>query len=203
MIQLAKLAVAVASVAVSLTAAAQEFKNIPAPKNGGYLEDSRGIVVRSGTGLCWQTQFATGPCEPAAPAAAPVVTVVEEVVVAPTSEKVAFAADTFFDFDKSVLKPAGKQLLDQLVADLANVDIEVIVAVGHTDSIGTVAYNLKLSQRRAEAVKAYLVSKGLDAKRIYTEGKGKANPVASNATAEGRARNRFVGIEVVGKRTAK
>ncbi len=74
--------------------------------------------------------------------------------------------------------------------------------MGHTDSIGTDAYNQKLSVRRAEAVKAYLVSKGIEKNRVYTEGKGKKQPIASNATKEGRAKNRRVEIEVVGTRAA-
>ena len=202
MIQLAKIAVAVATVAVSLSAAAQEVKNIPAPKNGVYLQDSRDVVVRSGTGLCWQTTYTQGACEPAAPvAAAPApAPAAAPVAAAPTSEKVSYAADAFFDFDKSVLKPAGKAQLDELAANLKNVDLEVIVAVGHTDSTGSKAYNQKLSERRAESVKAYLAGKGIDANRIYTEGKGSSQPVADNRTKEGRAKNRFVGIEVVGKR---
>jgi OOP family OmpA-OmpF porin len=80
-------------------------------------------------------------------------------------------------------------------------NLEVIIAVGHTDSIGTDAYNQKLSLRRAEAVKAYLISKGIDAKRVYTEGKGEKQPVTSNKTSAGRAKNRRVEVEVVGTRS--
>ena len=76
-----------------------------------------------------------------------------------------------------------------------------MIAVGHTDSIGSTTYNEKLSLRRADAVKAYLVAKGLDPARLYTEGKGEAQPIGDNATAEGRAQNRRVTIEVVGTRT--
>ena len=122
------------------------------------------------------------------------------VVPAPTSEKVTFAADAFFDFDKSVLKPEGRAKLDDLVSKMSGLNLEVIIAVGHTDSVGTDAYNQKLSVRRSEAVKSYLVSKGVEKNRVYTEGKGEKQPVADNKTAEGRAKNRRVEIEVVGTR---
>jgi OOP family OmpA-OmpF porin len=78
-----------------------------------------------------------------------------------------------------------------------------VIAIGHTDSIGSNAYNQKLSLRRASAVKAYLVSKGIEANRIYTEGKGETQPVADNRTKEGRAKNRRVEIEVVGTRQSR
>ena len=112
-----------------------------------------------------------------------------------------YAADAFFDFDKSKLKPEGMAKLDDLVGKMKGMNLEVIIAVGHTDSIGTEAYNQKLSVRRADAVKAYLVTKGVEKNRIYTEGKGEKEPVASNKTAEGRAKNRRVEIEMVGTRT--
>ena len=109
-----------------------------------------------------------------------------------------YAADAFFDFDKSVLKPEGKAKLDDLVSKVKGINLEVIIAVGHTDSVGTDAYNQKLSLRRSEAVKAYLVSKGIEKNRVYTEGKGEKQPVADNKTSAGRAKNRRVEIEVVG-----
>ena len=109
-------------------------------------------------------------------------------------------ADALFDFDKSVLKPAAKASLDSLAGKVKSLTLEVIVAVGHTDSIGTDAYNQKLSIRRAESVKKYLVSQGIEAKRIYVEGKGESQPVADNKTAEGRAKNRRVQIEAIGTR---
>ena len=115
-----------------------------------------------------------------------------------TQTKVTLQADTLFDFDKSAVKTEGKAALDQVAAGIKGVKLEVVIAVGNTDSVGTDAYNLALGQRRAESVKAYLVSKGVPADRIYTESKGKSNPVATNATAEGRSLNRRVDIEVVG-----
>ena len=111
-----------------------------------------------------------------------------------------YAADAFFDFNKSVVKAEGKAKLDDLVGKVKGINLEVIIAVGHTDSVGSDAYNQMLSVRRAEAVKAYLVSKGIEKNRVYTEGKGEKQPVADNKTSEGRAKNRRVEIEVVGTR---
>ena len=138
----------------------------------------------------------------AAPAPAPAA-VAPAAPAAPVSEKVTFAADAFFDTAKHVLKPEAKAKLDDLVSKTQGVNLEVIIAVGHTDSVGGDAYNQKLSIRRSEAVKAYLVSKGVEKNRVYTEGKGEKQPVADNKTAEGRAKNRRTEIEVVGTRTRK
>ena len=99
------------------------------------------------------------------------------------------------------LKPEGKAKLEDLVSKLQGMNLEVIIAVGHTDAIGSDAYNQKLSVRRAEAVKGFLVSKGIESNRVYTEGKGKKQPVADNKSAAGRAKNRRVEIEVVGTRS--
>lgn len=140
---------------------------------------------------------APAPTPASPPSAAPAA---PAVVPAATSEKVTFAADAFFDFDKSVLKPEGRAKLDDLVSKMGGLNLEVIIAVGHTDSVGSDAYNQALSVRRSEAVKAYLVSKGVEKNRVYTEGKGEKQPVADNKTAEGRAKNRRVEIEVVGTR---
>jgi OOP family OmpA-OmpF porin len=115
-----------------------------------------------------------------------------------TQTKITLQADTLYDFDKATLKPEGKATLDKVAADLSKIRLEVIIAVGNTDSVGSDAYNQALGQRRAQSVKAYLISKGVDGGRIYTESKGKSNPVATNATAEGRAKNRRTDIEVVG-----
>jgi OOP family OmpA-OmpF porin len=193
-----------------------------------YVQDARGVIARNPFGLCWRTGYWTpadavpgcdaplcvppeklenGKCvappppvveaPPPAPAPAPAPAPV------PTSEKVSYSADAFFDFDKAVLKPAGKASLDDLTSKLKDINLEVIIAVGHTDAIGTDAYNQKLSVRRAEAVKAYLQSKGVESNRIYTEGKGEKQPVADNKSSAGRAKNRRVEIEVVGTRSTQ
>jgi len=118
----------------------------------------------------------------------------------PVAEKVTFAADVLFDFDKSVIKPEGRSKLDDIASKAKGVNLEVVIAIGHADSIGSDAYNQRLSVRRAESVKAYMVSKGLEANRVYTEGKGEKQPVANNKTKDGRAKNRRVEIEVIGTR---
>ena len=102
--------------------------------------------------------------------------------------------------DKSDIKPEGRSKLDDLAGKMKTINLEVVIAIGHTDAIGTDAYNQKLSVRRAESVKNYLVSKGVEKNRVYTEGKGEKQPVADNKTSEGRAKNRRVEIEVVGTR---
>ena len=173
------------------------------------------LIWKNGTNeLCWRDAYwtpatAAPGCDgalqaPAAAAPAPAAAPVPPPPPAPVAaQKVTYAADAFFDFDKSVLKPEGRAKLDDLVGKIQGINLEVIIAVGHTDSIGSDAYNQRLSVRRAEAVKAYLVSKGIERNRIYTEGKGKKQPIASNATAEGRAKNRRVEVEVVGTRASQ
>jgi OOP family OmpA-OmpF porin len=98
----------------------------------------------------------------------------------PVTQKVTLSADVLFEFDRYALKPEGKAKLDELVGQIKGIALEVIIAVGHTDRIGSEAYNQKLSVRRAESVKAYLVSKGIQPNRIYTEGKGEKQPVTGD-----------------------
>ena len=187
---LKNLAAFVATAALATAAMAQNVDN---------WRNASGDVWKNSTGLCWRdanwTPATAAPGCDGAVAAAP-----KAAAPVAAASKVTYAADAFFDFDKSVVKPAGKAKLDDLVAKVKGINLEVIIAVGHTDSIGSDAYNQKLSVRRAEAVKAYLVSKGIEKNRIYTEGKGEKQPVADNKTKEGRAKNRRVEIEVVGTR---
>ena len=199
---LKNLAAFVATAALATAAVAQNVDN---------WRNASGDVWKNSTGLCWRdagwTPATAAPgCDgavvaapAAAPAPAPRAAAPAAAPVA-AATKVTYAADAFFDFDKAVVKPAGKTKLDDLVSKVKDINLEVIIAVGHTDSVGSDTYNQKLSVRRAEAVKAYLVSKGIEKNRIYTEGKGEKQPVASNVTNEGRAKNRRVEIEVVGTR---
>lgn len=188
----------------------------PAEKAEAYAVDDNGTVARNSTGLCWRTGYWTPAmaiyeCDPdlvkqpekVAEAPAPIPPVTEP-------EKVSFSADALFDFDKAVLKPEGRQALDDFVRNLQGVNYDLIIAVGYTDRIGSEAYNKKLSVRRAEAVKSYLVSRGISPDQIFTDGKGKANPVtgdtckgtrATRALIDCLAPDRRVEIEVAGTRT--
>ena len=221
--KLNKVAMLFASAALATAAGAQTIDN--------WRNGTSELVWKNGTNeLCWRDANWTpataaagcdgaikaAPAPAPAPAAAPRPAAPAPAAAAPAAAprpapapqppaatKVTYAADAFFDFDKSVLKPEGKAKLDDLTGKVKDINLEVIIAVGHTDSVGSDAYNQKLSVRRSEAVKAYLVSKGIEKNRVYTEGKGEKQPVADNKTAEGRAKNRRVEIEVVGTRANK
>ena len=140
------------------------------------------------------------PSTPSPPAAEIAPQGTEAGAAQPASEKVTLDTDTYFDFDKATLKPEGKRKLQELAQRLSSVNLEVVVATGHTDWTGTDAYNQKLSERRASTVKHFLVEQGLPGNRIFTEGKGERQPIATNHTREGRAKNRRVDVELVGKR---
>ena len=115
-------------------------------------------------------------------------------VPAAAPAKVTLSSDALFDFDKSSLKPEGKKNIDDLLAKMKGQNYEFVLATGHTDAMGSDAYNQKLSLARAESVKAHMVSQGIPADKIRVEGKGKSNPIATNDTEEGRAKNRRVEI---------
>ncbi|MFT3757687.1 OmpA family protein [Thauera sp.] len=223
---------AIASIGLSAPGAFAQVKDIVVDGKGEipYVIDARNVVARSADGLCWRTgywspaaastalagQFPAGcACDsdivakdkcvaPAAPAPAPVAPAPK-----PTADKIKLAADTLFDFDKATLKPEGRATLDKLAAQAQQLKLEVILAVGHTDRLGSDSYNQALSERRAAAVKTYLVSKGVEANRIYTEGKGESQPVTGNKCDNIRNRkalieclqpDRRVDVEVIGSK---
>jgi OOP family OmpA-OmpF porin len=111
-----------------------------------------------------------------------------------SAETIVLSSDVLFDFDKAVIKPQFMPDLDAIAAELVADTNKRILVWGHTDSIGTEAYNQGLSERRANAVAAYLEGKGVTRDRMTIQGFGETQPVASNATREGRAQNRRVEI---------
>ena len=193
----------------------------------GYLTDTTGRIVMSGTNLCWRHRdmdmpSATGPCEMKAPvaiipAAAPMVVAaakpaapVAKVAQKPMPQKISFSGDALFAFDKSVLKPEGRVMLDGLVTQLSGATYDNIQATGHTDRFGSNAYNQKLSERRANAVKDYLASKDVMASRIDAQGKGETQPVTKAGDCLGAKSakviaclqpDRRVDIEMTGAKT--
>jgi len=200
-----KLTVIAASMAATFAFSGQTLAGGMDP----YVYDSNGDPVMTGHGPCLYNghgvlneDTAIEACNPeliskqeAKPAPKPLV----EPPPEPKAETVTLKADTYFDFDKSNLKPEGKQTLNELTRDMGDLNsVAEIEVVGHTDSIGTEAYNQGLSERRATTVKNYLISKDVPSNRIEMEGRGESEPVATNETREGRAKNRRVEITIKG-----
>jgi OmpA-OmpF porin, OOP family len=209
-------------------------------KNQGYLLDQNLNVVTTPSGMCVRTsdwtparaaaaeacalctpELCAKPKPAPAPAAAPVkppeppkpaAPAPKKEAPKPVPQKISFAADALFDFDKAALRPEGKAMLDDLVRTLAGAGYEVILAIGHTDRIGSAAYNQKLSLRRAAAVKKYLTDKGIEPNRVYVDGKGKTQPVTKPGDCKGKRGkaliaclqpDRRVDVEVTGTKAAK
>ena len=191
--------VAVVAAAVGLLGMNVAMADKGGKANAGYVGDNTGHLVRDSAGKCvknsaWTAALALEECgdkkaekakepEPA-PAKAPMV------------EKISLKADAHFDFDKSDLKAGEKQELDDAAAKMKGMKVESVSVTGHTDNVGTDAYNQALSERRAASVKNYLVGKGVSAGLVQTQGKGESQPVADNKSADGRAKNRRVDIEI-------
>jgi len=193
------------------------------------LLDSRGAPVMSGFGLCVHTGFGPAPvwtvaCHGAAPVpatvyyfppaarTAPVPAAMAATAALPVWEKVAFDADVLFDSDKSALRPAGRDTLDEFASKIYGLDSQSIMAIGYADRMGSHASNQALSERRVDAVKAYLVGKGVKAERVQTSARGETRPstFAGECRDANNAKNvacmqpdRHVFIEVSGTRIAK
>jgi len=193
--------------------------------------DSRGAPVMSGSGLCVRNGFGPAPawtvaCHGAAPVpvavyyyppaakTAPAAFPVAMAAAAPLPvwEKVAFDANVLFDSDKSALRPAGRDTLDQFVSKIHGLDAQSIMAIGYADRMGTLAANQTLSQQRVDAVKAYLVGQGIASNRVQTSARGETQPstFAGECKDANNAKNvacmqpdRHVFIEVSGSRIAK
>lgn len=175
------------------------------------LNISTSAIVLLALAACATTPEETAPAVAPAPRAAPAPVPAPGAAPKPAAakpEKVTTASTVNFDFDRYVIRPDARGKLDDLVGKLRSVNLEVIIAVGHADRLGGDAYNMKLSVRRADSVKAYLVSKGVAASRVYTEGKGERQPV-KECKGEGKTKeliaclepNRRVEAEAVGSVT--
>lgn len=216
------------SVMAAVAATISLFASMAQAADAAYVTDGRGDVVMNPYGLCWHTSAwtpaaaAADPklgcacdkdllpkevCEPkmAAPAAA--APAAKPMAAKPMGEKITVAADALFDFNKSTLRPEGKAKIDEVAAKAGSLVLEVVIAVGHADRIGSASYNQKLSEKRAAAVKDYMVSKGIPANRIYTEGKGSKQPVTKPGECKGPKSqkviaclqpDRRVDIEIIG-----
>lgn len=190
-----------AAAAVSLLGTNAAVAHPGGKANAGYVGDSNGHLVLDSAGKCvkntaWTPALALEECgDKIAVAEKKPEPVAEPARPAPPPEKISLSADAHFDFDKSDLKTGDRRELDDVAARLRDMRIDSITATGHTDSIGSDAYNQALSERRAAAVKGYLVEKGVNSGAIQAIGKGESQPVADNKTAEGRAKNRRVDIE--------
>lgn len=171
----------------------------------GYVTDSSGALVRSGSGQCWHTgswtpTMAIKECDPEWVKAEPAgqkpdsvavvavvpVPVAEQGPAKPMFEKISMQAETLFDFNRAKLRDSAKVKLDELAGMMQHSpEVDAILVTGHTDRLGTKAYNQKLSEWRAKAVMSYLVSQGVAAERIQTQGMGETEPVIKRDECKG------------------
>jgi OOP family OmpA-OmpF porin len=224
------LAVACALAMGILSGVARAQDKMQDAKDRAFVEDTRATVVKSGFGLCWHSGFgpppAAGPeCDPnyvayvappmvkSAPVPPPqMAALTPPPAPRPVAEKLTLDADTLFDFDKATLRPAGRDTLDGFVSKLRDISPDTIMAIGHADRFGTDRYNQRLSEQRVATVKAYMVSKGVEPGRIYTEGKGETQPVTKAGDCAGPKSakviaclqpDRRVDIEVIGTKIVR
>ena len=187
----------------------------------GHLRDSNNHPVLDSSKECINLGYSLGPDHPHTPPGdctvqpppppPPAPVVAPEPAPAPppppppapkmVKQKITLQADALFDFDKAVLKPAGKASINDAVSKMKQAHVTAVSATGHTDSIGKPEYNKKLGLRRAQAVKDYMATQGVAASTVTVDSKGETQPVASNKTKEGRSKNRRVEIEFDGEET--
>ncbi len=228
-----RIALAAALAAFSGAAAAQTPAQSAVPsRDSAYVTGSARQPATGAFGQCvrsgfWTPADAAEPCDSTARASATPIAVAKQepvpqaqpapVVAAvpprPVIEKVSLSSDVLFEFGKATLRDEGKQKLDELAGRLTDANVEEIVAVGHADRIASEQFNQQLSEQRAQAVKAYLVDKGMASQLVKTEGKGESQPVTNcGKMGAERATNkklvqclqpdRRVDIEVFGTRQA-
>jgi len=120
----------------------------------------------------------------------------DRVQTEPAQTQVITLSDVMFVFNQSDLTPTAKSELDAMMSQFEDADVVSIKVVGHTDSVGSDAYNQVLSERRASSVAEYLISQGVAPNKVTSEGKGESQPIADNETDEGRAKNRRVELHI-------
>ncbi len=177
--------------------------------SGKFLADGSGNKIVNGFGECVLTPVGTDACNPPAPAPAPAPVAAPAPAPAPAPvpappervvEAVSFEGDALFATNSAVLTDAGKASIDPIIVGARDLNDFKISLFGHADSRGNDDYNMKLSERRAQSVADYMISKGVAASAISVFGRGETEPVASNATAEGRAKNRRVDASFSGEK---
>jgi OOP family OmpA-OmpF porin len=226
-----QLSLAVAcALALGFASGAAQARDFQPAAERGLVTDTRIQVWKNGYGECWHSAFGPAPragadCGPIAiapsPAPAPVAVApppqpVAVAIAAPAPmrrvEKVTLDADALFDFDKAILRPEGRAALDGFVGKLQGIDLDTITAIGHTDRFGSDGYNQALSDQRAQAVKAYLIAKGVQSERVRAQGMGEAQPVTKAGDCAGAKSagviaclqpDRRVEVEVLGTITTR
>ncbi|CAG7598109.1 OmpA family protein [Candidatus Vallotia tarda] len=209
-----KLAFIAATSVIAVSASAHPLLASRQVLSDNWVNSTGELMWMNGTGeLCWRDAFWTptttytkyddgalltqvyddAPSVPLPAAPGPII----------TSPKVTYQADILFNFDKAAL-PAKAEKLDKLVMKIRGLNLKRVVALGYSDKIGSDKYNNCLSLRRAQAVKTYLISKGIPADLIYAEGKGKSNPLVITCQQKNckplivcLAPNRRVEVEVI------
>lgn len=174
--------------ALGMRAEVEHYRVNDAIGNKGHVDlFSLGLVYRFGGKSQAPVQSTAAPAYvAAAPMPAPVmVPPPPPPAPPPPPKRVTFSSDSLFDFNKANLKPAGQQTLDKLAGDLKGVQYDTITVTGHSDRIGSHDYNMKLSTRRAEAVKSYLVAAGIAAGTVAAKGVDGANPVTQPGQCKG------------------
>jgi OOP family OmpA-OmpF porin len=173
--------------------------------SGKFLTDGAGNKVLDGNGECALAANGSDICNPPAPVIVPVVKAAPTAIVVPAPpvrivKNVSLSGDALFANNSAVLTDAGKAAVDPIIAEVFAITNSEVSLVGHADSRGKDDYNKALSQRRAQSVADYMVSKGVAASAISVAGLGESNPVATNATPEGRAKNRRVDASLKGEK---
>lgn len=194
----------VASFGLNLPAFAHETDT---PTNEAVVGDAAGHCVTDGSGVnvrtsSWTDEKGAEACAPNKPA--PAAAAEPAPAMKSVSESVTLSAAALFEFDSAMFKREAQPQLDEFAARVrAMSSITAVNIVGHTDSVGTDAYNQGLSERRAMSVKNFLIEKGVDASLISASGMGESQPVADNSTKDGRAQNRRVEVTFKGLEQVK